>query len=141
MSFTQAVISGLRGFCYFGGRSSRSEYLWWMLLVNILSIPFIAIDISNGLFEGNPPLACFLFEIAMFVPNLAITARRLHDLDLPIWQTFIPVINIYLLIPLVFIKGDEEDNRYGPNPLKPKTVNNAVVQESENSFPIGEHPA
>ena len=48
----QAVKSGFKRYVDFGGRSSRSEYWWWQLLVAIVFLP--AIVAAEGNFSDSP---------------------------------------------------------------------------------------
>jgi uncharacterized membrane protein YhaH (DUF805 family) len=59
-----------------------------------------------------------LFAIAFFIPYLAVSVRRLHDVGKSGWMlllSFIPIIGaIWLLV--LFFTDSSEDNEYGPNP-------------------------
>lgn len=59
-----------------------------------------------------------IFALAMFIPNLAVNIRRLHDTGRSGWWyliTFIPVIS---LVYIVFMIRNSEPgtNKYGENP-------------------------
>ena len=52
---------------------------------------------------------------------IAITVKRLHDLDRPgwhFWLFMIPLYNFYLGLVLLFKKGTDGPNEYGHDPLK-----------------------
>ena len=60
-----------------------------------------------------------LYMLAMFVPGLAVTARRLHDVGKSGWMylvIFIPIIGVIWLLVLLFTDGDSGTNEYGPSP-------------------------
>ena len=51
--------------------------------------------------------------------------RRLHDIDLTgyfVLLNFIPFVNLGLLLYVLFKKGTEGDNAYGPDPLEGSAV-------------------
>jgi len=62
----QAISFGFRNYFNFKGRATRSEFWWWQLFSNLILII---------------PMAGFL----VFIPNLSVTARRLHDLGRSGW--------------------------------------------------------
>jgi uncharacterized membrane protein YhaH (DUF805 family) len=60
----------------------------------------------------------FLWGLFIFIPNLAVTIRRLHDQDKSGWfylLAFIPIANIVLLV-FMFLEGTRGPNRFGPDP-------------------------
>ena len=60
-----------------------------------------------------------LYTLAMFVPGLAVSVRRLHDVGKSGWMLFIALIPlagaIYLLV-LTLTDSDSNENNYGVNP-------------------------
>jgi uncharacterized membrane protein YhaH (DUF805 family) len=60
-----------------------------------------------------------LSSLALFLPSLAVSARRLHDLDRTAWWLLIlfTVVGIILLIIWDCIKGTTGSNRFGADPL------------------------
>lgn len=62
-----------------------------------------------------------LIGFACAVPGCMLAIRRLHDLDRPTWWiigNFIPIVNIALGFYLIFCKGTDGPNQYGPDPLE-----------------------
>ncbi|MBI3562761.1 MAG: DUF805 domain-containing protein [Gammaproteobacteria bacterium] len=56
---------------------------------------------------------------AVFIPNLAVSARRLHDTNRTGWWILIilvPLIGIILLLVFWASDGQQGDNQYGANP-------------------------
>lgn len=64
----------------FSGRASRAEF-WWAYLANIL----VALVLSLLIFIVIGAILLPLYALAIIIPNLAITVRRLHDSNLPGW--------------------------------------------------------
>ncbi len=61
-----------------------------------------------------------LFGLAILLPAIAVTVRRLHDTDRSGWWIFlglIPIIGSLVLLFWYVSRGTEGDNRFGPDPL------------------------
>ena len=91
----------LKKYSDFESKSSRKEY-WMFVLVNII-FSSIATLVS--------PKLSMLYSLFIFIPALAVTVRRLHDVGKSGWMifiTFIPLIGVFWLLILLFRKGDLE---------------------------------
>jgi uncharacterized membrane protein YhaH (DUF805 family) len=61
-----------------------------------------------------------LFGLATFLPGLAVTARRLHDIGRSGWWMLlwlVPLVGWIVLIVWYCQPGQPGTNQYGPNPL------------------------
>ncbi len=119
MTFTEAIASGFRNYVNFTGRAARSEFWYWVLFAILASIAAGLIDL--GLFPGSQisPINT-LVGLALFLPGLAVSVRRLHDLDRSGWWVlliFIPLIGLIVLIIWNCMRGTPGPNRFGPDPL------------------------
>ena len=123
MNFLEAVKSYFVRWNDFKGRSSRSEYWWAILFTNIVNIvlnvllPNLEPGDSTGLFL----LALLKLGILLFMlfAVLSLIARRLHDVNTSGWW-YLLIFTIIGSIPILYWfvqKGDEADNRFGPDPL------------------------
>jgi uncharacterized membrane protein YhaH (DUF805 family) len=68
---------------------------------------------------GIPGVLFALYGLAVFIPNLAVAVRRLHDQDKSGWWIligFVPLIGGIWLLILYFIEGTRGPNRFGPDP-------------------------
>lgn len=68
---------------------------------------------------GIPFLVLCLYSLAVFIPNLAVSVRRLHDSDRSGWWiliAFVPFIGGIWLLVLYLIGGTPGPNRFGPDP-------------------------
>ena len=105
----------LKQYADFSGRARRTEYWMFTLFFFIIGV---VVGIIDGLIGANNVLT-YLVYLALFLPSLAVTVRRLHDVGKSGWWyfiAFIPVIGaIYLLIKCCQ-EGQPGDNKYGPNP-------------------------
>jgi len=107
----------------FTGRARRAEY-WWFVLMNFIVVTLIAI-VSLILFSASETLGYFgvaiyvVYALAVIVPGLAVTVRRLHDTSKSGWMILvglIPIVGSILLLVFYFTDGDPGPNQYGPSP-------------------------
>ena len=102
-----------KGYVDFTGRSTRSEY-WWIWLTNmILLVPFYSAYfkvLANPRNEtalmalGGIAIIYMIFGIALFLPGLALTVRRLRDAGFHwalIFVIFIPMVGPLALLALL----------------------------------------
>lgn len=114
-------IAALKKYAVFSGRARRREY-WFFYLFNILfAIVAIMLDNLLGLaFEDTSYGVIYgLYSLAMLVPSLAVTVRRLHDVGKSGWWILIglvPLIGGIWLLILLLQDSQPGENQYGPNP-------------------------
>ena len=109
-----------KGYVDFAGRSTRSDY-WWIWLGNmIIYIPFFFAygnAISNPRNEsalialGGTAIIYMVIGLALLLPGLALTVRRLRDAGFHwalIFVTFIPVVGGVALMVLLAMPTKEE---------------------------------
>ena len=102
-----------KGYVDFAGRSTRSDY-WWVWLGNmILLVPFYSVyfkALANPRNEaalmalGGIAIIYMIFGIALFLPGLALTVRRLRDAGFHwalIFIIFIPMVGPLVLLVLL----------------------------------------
>jgi len=115
--FVESVQAVLRKYATFTGRARRPEYWWFTLFSIIVSILTLMVDVTLfGLDSGVSPLNT-IWGLAMLIPGLAVTARRLHDTGRSAWWiliVLIPLIGAIVLLVFLVTKGEENDNQYGP---------------------------
>ena len=80
MNFQQSVTTCMRKYATFDGRASRSEY-WWFLLI-VLPTTVVADLVSE--------IAWFIVTLALILPYIAVSFRRLHDTDRSGWWFWMP---------------------------------------------------
>ena len=118
MNFTQAIASGFQNYVNFSGRAARSEYWFWTLFVVLLSIVAGLIDLALFRSLDFSPLQS-LVGLGLFLPGLAVSIRRLHDLDRTGWWFLLVFTIIGAIVLLVWncMRGTIGPNRFGPDPL------------------------
>ena len=102
MDFGEAIKVCFNKFANFEGRARRSEYWWFILFVNLVSM-----------------VTCGIASIVFLVPVIAVTARRLHDIGRSGWWqliSFVPLAGAILLLIWTVQDSDPCTNEYGPNP-------------------------
>ena len=114
-------LEALKKYAVFHGRSRRAEYWYFVLFNLIVAIVLAAIDSLLGTFSSaqNIGLLSGIYSLAVLIPTLAVTIRRLHDIDRSGWWILInlvPLIGTIVLLVFALMDGTPGDNRYGPNP-------------------------
>jgi uncharacterized membrane protein YhaH (DUF805 family) len=124
MGFQEAISYCFRNYVGFRGRAARSEYWFWVLFVFLLQIVAWLIDMTVFGFNttGVNPISVIV-ALATFLPGLAVSVRRLHDIDRVGWWVLlglIPVIGWIVLIVWACMRGTVGTNRFGSDPLEGK---------------------
>jgi uncharacterized membrane protein YhaH (DUF805 family) len=106
----------------FDNRARRSEYIK-STVMNMLISWDLALFLDGPLqVMTGVPVGVFslIYSLAVFIPNIAVTVRRLHDTGRSgyfIFIALIPIVGAIFLIYLCFFAdSDPETNMYGPNP-------------------------
>ncbi|MFM2344980.1 MAG: hypothetical protein RLZZ210_1592 [Pseudomonadota bacterium] len=131
-------LMAYRRYADFKGRSSRSEYWYFLLFYLIIFIILYscvgktAVDILllgkslNEAFLGGIGffivlILLIIFVLVSLIPSISITIRRLHDVGRSGWLyliIFIPLVGWIASLILGFIDSEEGDNEYGANPKR-----------------------
>lgn len=119
MSFTEAIASVFRNYATFSGRAPRSEYWYFWLFSILLQIATTILDRVLFATSDLSPLTS-LVGLALFLPSIAVGARRLHDIDRTGWWLLISftVIGIFVLLYWFCVRGTRGPNRFGADPLE-----------------------
>lgn len=130
MGFSEAVKSAFSKYATFSGRAPRSEY-WFFGLFNVLvSIGLLVVfGILGAIFMGDggflvgvaiAQVIYYIYCLAVFIPSIAVTVRRLHDINKSGWWWWIqliPLAGVIVLLVFACTKGTDGENAYGPDPL------------------------
>lgn len=104
----------LKQYADFNGRARRKEF-WMFVLFNLLAslaLSFVGYIIGNSFLST-------IYALAVFIPGLAVSIRRLHDIGKSGWMVLIaliPIIGAIWLIVLYATEGTYGENQYGPDP-------------------------
>ena len=120
MSFLEAISSGFRNYVNFSGRAIRSEFWYWALFCAVVSVVLGLIDrrFNPGTQVGTFSFLSAIVWLALFLPSLAISVRRLHDIDRTGWWVLLDLtaIGSLVLIYWACLRGTVGANRFGPDP-------------------------
>jgi len=117
------------GYARFRGRARRKEY-WGFALFSLVSMMVVGgvglvIDGALGNLDEPEPsaavtvLCAVLLTLALLLPSLAVTVRRLHDIGLSGWFLLlwlIPSIGPLIVLVFTLIPSQKHDNKWGPVP-------------------------
>lgn len=110
----------LRKYTVFEGRAGRSEYWYFFLFNLIVSLALGVIDSAAGLtFDPGLGVLGSIYTLAVFLPSLGVSIRRLHDADRSGWWlliSLIPIGGFVVLLVFLIQEGTAGPNRYGPVP-------------------------
>jgi len=105
----------LKKYAVFSGRASSKEF-WMFQLFHII------FAIMAGILDyilGTTGLFFILYNLAVFIPALAVTVRRLHDVGASGWYLLlllIPIFGVISLLILLAMGSNPGENKYGINP-------------------------
>ena len=128
MNFVEAIKSGYQNYVNFSGRSSRSAFWWWVLFQIIVSILIGVVEgggssqMGGGLMEAsyNAGPIGIIWSLANLLPGIAVSVRRMHDIDKSGWWvliSIIPLVGWIIYIVWACQKGTGGANRFGADPL------------------------
>ena len=106
----------LQHYADFNGRARRSEFWYWQLFNLLISIGlYLIIHAIKGVTGVNLGFLNSVYSLAVLIPNLAVSARRLHDTNRSGWWQLLTfatslittVLGVIFIYPL-FIYGMNE---------------------------------
>lgn len=106
----------IKDYAVFSGRARRKEY-WMFALINLLIS--IGISIVAGLIGDKHGLLSGLYSLAVLIPGIAVSVRRLHDIGKSGWWLLlilIPIIGWIVLLVFAVTDSQPGANAYGANP-------------------------
>ena len=111
----------LKKYAVFSGRARRKEYWFFVLFNIIISIVLAVIDGVTGSFspEAGMGLLGGIYTLAVWIPGIAVSVRRLHDTERSGWWLLIALVPLIgAIVLLVFMVQDSKpgQNQYGANP-------------------------
>lgn len=123
------MLMPVRRYADFSGRSRRKEY-WSFFLFNmllaaavwtLLLLTFLAGMSESAMMAVMTPVFLLygIAVLALLIPGIAVTVRRLHDTDRSGWSLllgFIPIVGAIMLLIFYCTEGTRGPNRYGPDP-------------------------
>ena len=107
----------------FEGRINRAKY--WTYGALILAVAFFAIIALFFLTLGTKglPVGYVLAILAVIWPGLALAVKRCHDRGRSgyfVLVGFLPIVDLWYIAEVGFMRGTAGPNKYGPDPLAPE---------------------
>jgi len=111
----------------FSGRATRSEFWYFVLFYVVIVIVMKLLDTYaiNPLLGSTPEEAAqggflqVLFALALLVPSITVSVRRLHDIGKSGWWillALIPLVGVLVLLYFYVIDSQSGSNMHGENP-------------------------
>ena len=103
----------LKQYAVFSGRASRQEY-WMFFLFNFI-FAFV-LELISGLLSSavktDQSVLSTIYQLAVFLPSLAVGVRRMHDTGHSGWWLLLPIVNLVFAVT----PGTTGENKFGPDP-------------------------
>jgi len=106
----------LKKYAVFSGRAQRKEFWMFSLISTIVGFVLLVIDGALGM-----ELLSGIYLLAIILPMLGLSIRRLHDTGRSGWWlliSIIPLIGAITLLVFYCLDSTPEENKYGSNPKK-----------------------
>ena len=122
-------LAALKKYAVFSGRAQRKEY-WVFYLFNFLitlalSSVEVVLDIAP---ESDRSVSVMLYFLAVLIPIIAVSVRRLHDTGRSGWWLLIgliPLLGVLILLFFMIEDGEVGQNAYGLNPKTTRLPNDS----------------
>jgi uncharacterized membrane protein YhaH (DUF805 family) len=110
----------IKNYAGFSGRARRKEYWMFALISAVISIALGIVDgvMATGGQSGVGVLG-LVYSVAVLLPSLGVSVRRLHDTNRSGWWlliALIPILGAIALLVFVCSAGTAGDNRFGSDP-------------------------
>jgi uncharacterized membrane protein YhaH (DUF805 family) len=125
MSFGAAIASFFSKYATFSGRARRSEFWYAVLFTTLVSIaisivwPGTEVVVNDVSFQQSS-VPSNLWQLAIFVPSLALSWRRLHDVGRKgTYYLFVllPIVG-WILLLIQFLKDSQPGANAFGEPVK-----------------------
>lgn len=115
------ALQPFRKYFEFKGRARRKEYWLFYLFITVLILALTLLDSVLGLVDYEKGVGLFsgLFSLAIFIPSITVSVRRLHDINKSGWWYLIlvvPLVGIIVFLIFACMPGTNGSNRFGADP-------------------------
>ena len=129
-------VKCIKNYFHFRNRASRTEFwfflFYWIIFyifiiiiegilgfnyINIEALPF-AKYLPISIYYNEIGLLTILYRPLTLLPSLAVTVRRLHDINKSGWGSVLWLTPLgFILITFLCKKGDSKKNKFGERPI------------------------
>ncbi|HEY1437655.1 MAG TPA: DUF805 domain-containing protein [Casimicrobiaceae bacterium] len=114
-------LQALKKYADFSGRARRREYWFFVLFNIIISVVLTGCDVLVGTYSAAASIGILsgIYTLAVLIPGIAVTVRRLHDTGRSGWWILIvlvPIVGWIVLLIFMLIDSQPEQNAYGSSP-------------------------
>ena len=99
----QSALGTLKKYADFKGRASRAEFWTFFLFVVVAQAVAGVVDLMFG--GGRSGVFSLLAAVLLFVPQLAVTVRRLHDVNKSGRELVVPFLMLLAMPLFVIFRG------------------------------------
>ena len=102
------------------GRISRSQY-WLRWVLPMIGVTVVLEIVAFTAMSPNAAAVILgLYGLLLIWPSLVMYIKRVHDRDWPwpfILLLFVPLVNFWPMIEIMFLRGTIGSNRFGADPV------------------------
>ena len=114
-------LQALKKYADFSGRARRREYWFYILFYVIILVVLTICDtiIGTTMQGAGLGILTLIYLLAVLIPTLAVTVRRLHDTGRSGWWILIqlvPIVGVFILLYFLVSDSNPGTNAYGPSP-------------------------
>jgi uncharacterized membrane protein YhaH (DUF805 family) len=104
MTFIESIETCFKKYAEFNGRATRSEFWWWVLFAVLITTAAQVL----GEIPGT------IVSLAILLPYIAVTARRLHDIGKSGWWQLVGIIPLigWLIVIYWCAQNSNSDSTY-----------------------------
>nr|WP_319484850.1 DUF805 domain-containing protein [uncultured Cohaesibacter sp.] len=118
MNFVEAISTCLKKYTTFEGRAGRPEFWYWSLFSWLLSAIASVIDaaITN---DSGVAVVSNVVLLAIALPSLAVSIRRLHDVGRSGWWFLLAFTGIGIFVLLYWsIRPANQQSEFSGQPVQ-----------------------
>src|SRR5690606_42155613 len=111
----------LKNYAGFSGRARRKEYWYFVLFNTIISIVLAFFDGITGTFSEATGMGLLggIYALAVLIPSLAVSVRRLHDTDRSgrgLLIALLPLMGAIVVLGFLGLNSSSGQNQYELTP-------------------------
>lgn len=114
-------IEAIKKYAVINGRARRKEYWYFFLFNTLITLVIVFAEAFTGNLDPDTGygLLSGIYTLALLIPSIAVSIRRLHDINRSGWWlliVLIPLIGPIVLLVFFATDSKEDENEYGISP-------------------------